>query len=179
MVGNVTSRLKNHEFFIRTAIHFKANPGVRFHIYGALPADSDSYYTYLKNVIHQNDLVEKVFFMAHQASETIMTNIDILFHPAGHESFGRIFIEAMAGGIPIVAVDDGGAVEIVRAGINGFRVPENDSSAAAGCIKKLLDSSELRNKFGGQGREIVEREYSLKLLTERMVVLYKQATSDL
>ena len=174
MVGNVTSRLKNHEFFIKTATHFRNNKNFCFRIYGVLPAATDSYYVELKNSIHQNDLVETVTFMGHRENAAaIMSEIDVLFHPTGQESFGRIFIEAMAGGIPIVAVDEGGAVELVRTDINGFRVPENDTLAASRALKKMLDSAELRNQMGRNGRDIVEKEYSLGLLTERIIELYK------
>ena len=119
-------------------------------------------------------MVETVTFMGHRENAAaIMSEIDVLFHPTGQESFGRIFIEAMAGGIPIVAVDEGGAVELVRTDINGFRVPENDTLAASRALKKMLDSAELRNQMGRNGRDIVEKEYSLGLLTERIIELYK------
>lgn len=178
MVGNVTSRLKNHEFFIKTAAHFRNNTSITFRIYGALPEDNDSYYVNLKELIHQNGLIDTVIFMGHRENAAmVMDEIDVLFHPTGYESFGRIFIEAMAGGIPIVAVDEGGAVELVRNSINGFRVPENNTVAAADALKKMINSVELRNQMGKSGRDIVEREYSLSLLADSILILYKKVVA--
>lgn len=173
MVGNVTSRLKNHEFFIKTARQLVSRPDTQFRIYGSLPDAGDSYYSTLQNLIRESNLTERVTFEGNKESPSIMTEIDILFHPTGHESFGRIFIEAMAGGIPIVAVEGGGAVELVRQGINGYRVPPDDSKAAAFEIEKMLESHTLRNTLGHQGRAIVENEYTLAILTTRILSLYK------
>ncbi len=174
MVGNVTSRLKNHAFFIKTAATFRHNQHVIFRIYGGLPAHDDLYFISLKKLIHEYGLNDTVSFMGHQESEKIMTDIDILFHPTGLESFGRIFIEAMAGGIPIIAVDDGGAVELVRNNINGFRLAENDSIQASAAIQHLLNSADLRNELGRNGREILENEYTLSLLQNRIRNLYDE-----
>jgi glycosyltransferase involved in cell wall biosynthesis len=173
MVGNVTSRLKNHEFFIETVSFLKNKPHVAFRIYGALPSETDPYYRGLKSQIDQNGLAEILTFKGHQQSEVIMADIDILFHPMGQESFGRIFIEAMAGGIPIVSVDNGGAVELVRNDVNGFRVPENDAPAAASALEKMLNSTELRSRLGRNGRDIVEKEYTLELLAQNLSSVYK------
>ena len=173
MVGNVTSRLKNHEFFIRTAAHFRSVSNLHFRIYGALPGEADPYYSNLKGVVAQLALGERISFMGHVPSESIMADIDILFHPTGQESFGRIFIEAMAGGIPILAVDDGGAVELVRNGINGFRVPENNTQEATLTLTKMIDSCDLRDELGRNGRDIVEREYTLNVVADNLSSLYR------
>jgi len=101
-----------------------------------------------------------------------MRDIDILFHPTGLESFGRIFIEAMAGGIPILAADGGGAAELVRNNINGFRVPENDPVQASASLARMVHSADLRNELGRNGRAILESEYTLMLLERRIRNLY-------
>lgn len=174
MTGNVTSRLKNHEFFLRTAESFKDNQEVIFRIYGALPAENDPYFNSLKALINTYGLNDTVSFAGHQVSESIMADIDILFHPTGLESFGRIFIEAMAGGIPILAVDAGGAVELVQHEVNGFRVADNDTFQASAAIRTMLTSADLRNELGRNGRAILERDYTLALLASRIRDLYDE-----
>jgi glycosyltransferase involved in cell wall biosynthesis len=179
MVGNVTSKWKNHEFFIRTAAGFKNDNDVSFRIYGELPHENDPYLIRLKDIIHQFELQERVTFMGHQGNvQRIMTDIDILFHPTGLESFGRIFIEAMAGGVPIVAVNEGGAVELVRNGVNGFRIEEDNCDEAISSLKNLLSSERLRNELGKNGRAIVEKEYTLSLLAQRLHLLYQEVLDD-
>lgn len=174
MVANVTSRLKNHEFFIRTALRFVGDPAYEFRIYGALPGEQDAYLQYLRKIIKDNFAETKVKFVGHVASPAaIMREIDILFHPTGLESFGRVFIEAMAGGIPVVAVNQGGGLELIQQDINGYLVNDNDDEEAVLQITKLKDLTR-RNLFGKNGRAIVERYYTLERTADKIAALYKQ-----
>ncbi len=82
-----------------------------------------------------------------------------------YESFGQTLLEAMASGIPVVALQDDrvavrvAAGEIVRDGESGYLVPENPSSLRAK-IERLLTDEELRRKFGVRGREICRERFS-------------------
>ena len=178
MVANVTSRLKNHEFFIRTALRFAADPAFEFRIYGALPGEQDAYLQHLKKIIAENQAETKVKFVGHIADPAkIMEEIDILFHPTGLESFGRIFTEAMAGGIPVIAVEQGGALELIQQGVNGFLVKENDDEGAALQIRKFKDPDR-RNAFGKNGRTIAEHYYTLERTAGKMVEVYQTMLMD-
>ncbi|HLT72995.1 MAG TPA: glycosyltransferase family 4 protein, partial [Cyclobacteriaceae bacterium] len=101
-------------------------------------------------------------------------HIDVMFHPSDLESFGRVFIEAMAAGVPVVGVNQGGALEMVKDGINGYLVPVGNTQEAAERIADLVDSVELRSTFGRRGRELVTQKYSLDLLCEQMISLYRE-----
>lgn len=173
MLGNVTSRLKNHEFFIRTASLLQHN-AIEWRVYGTLPDPRDPYYSSLLTMINSGSLKASVKFLDHKKSPEIIREIDVLFHPTAYESFGRIFIEAMAGGIPVVAINQGGALEMVRDGVNGFLVPIDDVEQAGARIKQLVDSPELRNRMGQQGRLLVERQYTLERLAIKMKALYTE-----
>lgn len=174
MIGNVTSRLKNHQFFIRTVAQLKDNPNVEFRIYGTLPAQTDPYYSELIKMCEELQITDRVRFMGYQMlPEKIMEQIDILFHPTPNESFGRIFIEAMAAGIPVVAVNQGGAVEIINDKENGFLI-EVEEGMAVNSIKQLLQSAELRTQMGEKGRKTIEAHYSLDIMSNKIISLYKE-----
>jgi len=175
MVGNVTSRVKNHKFFIKTAFSFlnKIDTEVEFRIYGALPEKNEPYFQSLNEMISKLGLDKVVKFEGHKAPAEIMKEIDVLFHPTGLESFGRIFIEAMAGGIPIVAANEGGAKELVKPELNGYLVNENNVAEAAEKISVLLRSSDLRNAMGAEGRKRVEEKYTLSLTAEKILSIYR------
>jgi glycosyltransferase involved in cell wall biosynthesis len=100
--------------------------------------------------------------------------LDVLFHPCEFESFGRIFTEAMAARIPIVAVNEGGSIELVREGVNGLLVKNNSQSEAAKALRSLLSDEALRNEMGARGREIVVNEYSLERLASTIRSLYQE-----
>lgn len=72
---------------------------------------------------------------------------DVFVLPSFHEGFGLVFLEAMACGLPIVTTHEGGQVDIVADGVNGFLVPVGDSHQLADRIKMLRNDSELRRRM--------------------------------
>src|SRR5262249_62363294 len=54
------------------------------------------------------------------------------------ESLGRVAIEAMAHGRPIIAAAIGGLIEVVQDSITGALVPPNDAAALAGAIAQAV-----------------------------------------
>ncbi len=63
-------------------------------------------------------------------------------------------LEAMASGLPVVAVSALGMPEIVRYGINGFLVPPGDTDAMAASILKIIYDDASRKKFAAASREL-------------------------
>jgi glycosyltransferase involved in cell wall biosynthesis len=64
-----------------------------------------------------------------------------------------VLVEAMAGGVPVVASTHGGPAEIVRDGRDGLLVEVEDVEAVAGAVTGLLRDPARRNAYGAAGRE--------------------------
>ncbi|MFZ5891200.1 MAG: glycosyltransferase family 4 protein [Myxococcota bacterium] len=77
-------------------------------------------------------------------------------------------LEAMAGGLPLIATDVGGMGEQVVDGVSGRLVPRGDAEAFARALVELASRPELRVEFGRKSRERAEQRFSL----ERMVTDY-------
>lgn len=88
------------------------------------------------------------------------------------EGIPKILIEAASCGRPIVATNVPGCREIVRHNENGFLVPPNDTIALANAIELLIESPDLRKKFGSRGREIVTAEFSEEIIIKQTMNLY-------
>lgn len=84
-------------------------------------------------------------------------------HPPG-EMFGRVTIEAMAHGLPVLASDRGGSVEIVLHGQNGWLHPFNDVFQLTKRLEHLRRSPRLRQRAGRAGRRRVEECFSEGLM---------------
>jgi len=86
------------------------------------------------------------------------------------EPLGIVILEAMANSVPVVASGVGGIKEMVKEGETGFLVKPKDVRELAHKIKNLLDNSELRKKFGENGKRFVQekvnKERHLKILLE-------------
>jgi glycosyltransferase involved in cell wall biosynthesis len=63
------------------------------------------------------------------------------------EGFGLVVLEAMASGLPVIATESGGVVDIVVEGVNGLLVPPHDGAALADAIAQLVDGSDLRSRL--------------------------------
>jgi glycogen synthase len=84
--------------------------------------------------------------------QEIYASCDIFVAPSRFESFGLIFVEAMAYGKPVVALAAGGATEIVRNGADGFLVPPDDVAALEQAISKLVADHAMREAFSRNAR---------------------------
>ena len=105
-----------------------------------------------------------------------MTDFDMLCVPSLQEPFGRVVIEAMALGVPVIASRVGGIPEIIAEDTQGVLVPPGDADALAAATVKLLDDVELRERIGQAALERVRTGFDVAVLTKRMErVLFKAA----
>lgn len=85
------------------------------------------------------------------------------------EAFGRSMAEALAMGKPVVAKAFGGALDIVRDGVDGVLVQDETGFAAA--IEKVS-----RMRFGNLREEALER-FSFEKMIERSLAVYRELAS--
>jgi len=176
MVGSITSNWKKHPLFVDAASHVDSSLDLEFRIYGHDPSQGgtvpgNAYADALHVQIDRLGLRERFSFPGFLSNPVdIMSQIDILVHQADDESFGRVIVEAMAAGIPVVGVRGGGVGEIV---IDG----KTDATALAKGIETLARDAELRQRMGIAGRELAETTYSLESCAAGILGVYQAAMS--
>lgn len=85
---------------------------------------------------------------------------DVLVHASVHEQFGQVLVEAMACGLPVIAVDRGGPSVIVDDPATGWLVPPDDSEALADAMVKAVDDAPGRRRRGERARSAVLDSYT-------------------
>lgn len=75
---------------------------------------------------------------------------DICVHPGSHETFGQTLQEAMASGVPVVAVAKGGPLDIVQPGYNGYLYKKSELQELRNHVLDLSSNPELRRQMGQQ-----------------------------
>jgi glycosyltransferase involved in cell wall biosynthesis len=105
--------------------------------------------------------------------DEIMPLFDMLVLPSLNEGMGRVLVEAMAAGKPVVASRVGGIPDLVRDGETGYLVPPADEEALANGIKKLLDDPANAKQMGLRGQEHC-RQFSLEAMIAKLDALYSE-----
>ncbi|MCE5239276.1 glycosyltransferase family 4 protein [bacterium] len=110
-------------------------------------------------------------FVDHPADA--LAALDVLAHPADREPFGRVVLEALALGVPVVAVNQAGPAEIIEDGRSGLLVPPDDPAALAEGIVHLLQDGELREGLS-DGARIRAGHFSVSHTAARVLELYRE-----
>jgi len=127
----------------------------------------------LKNMAFRLGIRENVKFLGWRPDVAeVMSTFDIFVLPSLNEGMGRVLVEAMAMGKPIVASDVGGIADLVVDGKNGFLVPAADVEIMVVRINDLLESAEKRKKMGENGKSR-SANYSSNLMVKNIDQLYR------
>ncbi len=85
---------------------------------------------------------------------------DLLVHASVKEQFGTVLVEAMACGLPVIAVNRGGPATIVDDPETGWLVPPDDTEAFASAIVAAINDEPGRRARGRRARGVVLNRYS-------------------
>ncbi|NQV90057.1 glycosyltransferase family 4 protein [Candidatus Uhrbacteria bacterium] len=89
---------------------------------------------------------------------------DVFALPSENETFGQVFIEAMACGLPVIGTNVGGIPEIITDKHNGFLVQANDASELAHKISTILENDKIRKTFVKNGLKTVALSFDTQKL---------------
>lgn len=122
----------------------------------------------LKAMAADLGIAERVHFLGRRADIVdVMAAADVFAMPSTEEPFGLVYAEAMALGLPVVALDNGGTPEVVRHGVDGLLSAEGDHAALAAHLQTLLTDGELRSELGANGRKrVTEQLHSKRMASD-------------
>lgn len=100
---------------------------------------------------------------------------DLLAHPSVREQFGTVLIEAMACGLPVIAVDRGGPVTILDDSGAGWLVEPDDRAALTAAIVTAVNQPDERRRRAARARDHALAHYSWSQIGRRLVRLVRAA----
>ena len=103
----------------------------------------------------------------------LLRAFDVFALASRWEGLPRVFPQAMAAGLPIVATRVDGAPDAVIPGINGWLVPVGDLAAMSARLSELAADPELARRMGAAGLERVE-EFSAQTMVDALAALYTE-----
>lgn len=124
-------------------------------------------------LVQQKEITQRVWFLGSRPDVADLVQAsDVFVHPSREEGFSNAILEAMAGGLPVVAFDVGGNGEAIVHGVTGLLAPPRDAGALASAIMKLLADPIRAQEMGRSAKRRAEEEFSLERMVRDMERLY-------
>src|SRR5262249_27746177 len=109
------------------------------------------YYRRLLDYISRSGLEERVTFAGFvKDAHRLISNFDLSLMPSWEEAFGRVAVESLAAGVPVIGTRAGGLPEILNDG-GGIMVRPRDPSALATAVLDLWADPERRQRLSAEG----------------------------
>lgn len=128
----------------------------------------------LQNLINELDMNNQIKLLGALSREEVskeMKACDVFALASEHETFGVVYIEALACGKPVIGADNGGAEDIIRED-NGIIAKKKDVEDLAKALIKIKNNYEMYDKY--KIREKTIFSYSEKVLVEKLKGVYKK-----
>ncbi|MBI3581088.1 MAG: glycosyltransferase family 4 protein [Nitrospinae bacterium] len=134
-------------------------------------------YEQLRRMARELGISPSVTFLgdvtSREAVAELFARCDLFCLPSRHETFGLVFLEAMAAGRPVVALDSTAVPEVVRNGVDGILVEPGGKGLPEAVISLLKDPA-LRENMGTAGRERVLKEFLWEKTSGPLVDYFKR-----
>ena len=143
--------------------------------------EGERYQAVIRKRVQELGLEDHILWLGHRHDiPEIISALDVLAHcSVTPEPFGRVIIEGMAAGTPVIASNGGGAAEIVSDGVNGLLTEPGDAEALAAAMIKLLTDATLRERLRRNGRKTVQQRYTMEAHVAAVTSFYEQLLSNL
>ena len=156
LLGQVAPSKNHLEALNALAICRKA--GLKFSLTIVGKAQDDNYFALLTNFIKSENLEEMIHFTGQVSNPVaLLRQHHALLMCSLNEAFGRVTVEALKCGMPVIGANTGGTLEIMEDGINGYLYQAGDADDLAAKISVLasnyqffdrrLIAKEARNKY--------------------------------
>lgn len=180
LYAGVLNPIKGVEFLLDAFSRVAGeNPGIELWLAGK--AEHSRYADRLQEQTRRSGLDRRVRFLGHLSQDRLaecMARALTLVLPSRSEGFGRVVLEAMACGTPVVASRVGGLPEIIDDGVTGFLVPAGDPSALAARLRWLLGHPERVNEMGKNAREVARNLFASEAYVQAYAGLFQEALAS-
>lgn len=133
----------------------KINRDYHFNVYGEGPEKAN-----LQKLINQLGIEDKVKLMGHVKNielPEILKMHHIFVMPSARETLGRVYFEAMASGLPVIATKDTGIDGIITDGVEGFLADMKDSQSLDNIIQTVVYNPEIIFKMRQNALQLAQK----------------------
>lgn len=141
---------------------------------------SQKYFKELQQLVAELKLSEHVVFTGFRSDVAhIMAASDVIVHSSSEpEPFGRVIVEAMAVGKPIIATAAGGALEIFDDQVTGLLVPPKDVVHMAKALQQLLIDPTQAQLMGQRAQQYVQTRFTVEQHVRAVQQIYERVLNQ-
>lgn len=152
------------------------------HAAKALPLDGSVQYLLVGEIrdpvvralAKSSELSSVVHCLGYRTDATeLMHACDVFAMPSrAREGLPKAIIEAMSGGVPVVAAKVGGIPEVVRHGVEGLLAEPEDVAQLAHCLSQLIQDPNLRLLMGAAAKKRIEERFTVSHSVNKLSEIY-------
>jgi len=174
---------KGQDYFVQALAQvIPSQPDVRALLIGAPDdsANSQAFHQRLEEMVADLGLSNQVIFTGYRSDvPDLLAASEIVVHSSSEpEPFGRVIVEAMLAGRPVVATRAGGVLDIVQDRETGLLVPPRNADAMAQAIQWLLQNREQAQVIGQQGQQHAQQRFTIKRHVSHIQRIYESVLEN-
>jgi len=180
IIGRITP-IKGHLHFIKAMAKVaRSAPRLKIWIVGDAPSSREAYKDEIQVLVKRLGLWHCTEFLGTQRDiPEILSHLDLLvLATVTHEAFGRVIVEAQAAGVPVVATEVGGVVDIIENEKTGLLVPPADPTSMANAIIKIFKDQKLAANLAENAYKKVKEKYNAELMVKNTLDIYQESLNN-
>jgi glycosyltransferase involved in cell wall biosynthesis len=169
------SKWKRHDLVLSAFEELAAAyPKTHLIFLGAKDKTEPDWWEYLSNRTRESQFSDRIHWVGQvEDVRPWYKTAFMMVLPSENEPFGRVIVEAMACGIPVIATRSGGVPEIITHGQEGLLVTPGKTEELTGAMLRLLRDELLRERISKSARQRAER-FSLEIHIARMSQIFEE-----
>jgi len=175
VVGRIKWVRKGQEVLIKAAaILSQRFPEARYAVVGSVSPGNEDHLVRLHELIRENDLKEKIIFTGEvEEPRDIYAAFDVTVVPSIFpEPFGRVVMESMAVGTPVIASRCGGIPEQIVDGLTGLLFDPGDEKDLANSLARLMEDKVKRLRLGKEGQRLIRDKFDDRVMYMRCAEIF-------
>jgi glycosyltransferase involved in cell wall biosynthesis len=126
---------------------------------------------------------EVITDLPHERMAEAYAEMDVLVLPSRstptwQEQFGRVMVEAMWCGVPVIGSDSGEIPWVISTTGGGLLYPEGDTAALYDRIERLRSEEGLAAHLAAEGRQAVQRQFGVEAVAARLSAALESAARE-
>jgi glycosyltransferase involved in cell wall biosynthesis len=170
MIARMNARSKNHRILLEVTARLRH----RLRNFEVVLVGDGPLRPELERQAQELEISELVRFLGdRQDIQAVLASLDATVLPSSSESLSNAVLESMAAGVPAIASDVGGNVELIGED-RGILVPLNDVDALEGALLQIAADLPLRETLSRNARKFAQENFTIERMRQKHEELYNE-----